>query len=230
MPTPGNWGAGPGDHHTMHCDRFREAASARMDGEGSPVPGDALDAHLDHCAACSTWVATAGTLTRRARLAPAPAVPDLTAAVLAALPDRLPGAAAAARARLVTTALRLVLLAVGVAQVGLATPSLLDGAGAMSAPVHMAHETGAWNLGLAVAFLACAAAPRLAAGALPFLATFTVVLAVTTVADLEAGHVHADRAVGHLLLLAGLAATATLAWRGRRRRTSGAAAGVRVLA
>ena len=214
----------------MHCERFREAASARMDGEGSPVPGAALDEHLAGCAACAGWVATAGAVTRRARLAPAPAVPDLTAAVLAALPARLPGAAAAARARLVATALRLGLLAVGVAQIGLATPSLLDGAGAMSAPVHMAHETGAWNLGLAVAFLACAAAPRLAPGALPFLVTFTVVLSVATVADLGAGHVHADRAVGHLLLVAGVLLTAVLAWVGRRARGARATAGVRVLA
>ena len=40
-------------------------------------------------------------VTRRARLAAAPPVPDLTAAVLAALPRELPGAAAAARSRLV---------------------------------------------------------------------------------------------------------------------------------
>ena len=214
----------------MHCEGFREAASARMDGEGSPVPAAALDEHLAGCAACAGWVSVAGAVTRRARLAPAPVVPDLTAAVLAALPAQLPGAAAAARARLVTTALQLGLLAVGVAQIGLATPSLLHGAGAMSAPVHMAHETGAWNLGLAVAFLACAAAPRLAPGALPFLVTFTVALTVATVADLGTGHVHADRAVGHLLLVAGVLLTAVLAWRGRRARGTRADAGVRVLA
>ncbi len=214
----------------MDCDRFREAASARMDGEGSPVAAAALDGHLGRCPGCTAWVAAAGAVTRRARLAAAPEVPDLTAAVLAALPDRLPGAAAAARSRLVATALRLGLLAVGVAQIGLATPSLLDGAGAMSAPVHMAHETGAWNLGLAVAFLACAAAPRLAPGALPFLVTFTVVLSALTVADLGAGHMHAGRAVAHLLLVAGLLLTALLAWRGRRARGAAAGAGVRVLA
>ena len=44
------------------------------------------------------------------------------------------------------TALRLALLAVGVAQAGLAWPALASGPAAMSAPVHMAHETGAWNL------------------------------------------------------------------------------------
>ncbi len=217
----------PGDDQPpVHCYSYREAASARMDGEGSPVPEAALDAHLARCPACAGWVQAADGLTRRARLAPAPAVPDLTAAVLGGLPDRLPGAAAAARSRLVTTALRLALLAIGVAQVGLATPSLLDGAGAMSAPLHMAHETGAWNLGLAVAFLACAAAPRLAPGALPFLATFTAVLTVLTLTDLAAGQVTADRATGHLLLLAGLLVTAGLAWLGRRRRSVRAGVGV----
>src|SRR3712207_7027496 len=50
--------------------------------------------------------------------------------------------------------------------------TLFRSSAAMSAPVHMAHETGAWNLGTAAAFLAVAAAPRLAAGALPFLGTF----------------------------------------------------------
>ncbi|TFV54510.1 hypothetical protein E4P41_18715, partial [Geodermatophilus sp. DF01-2] len=132
---------------------------------------------------------------------------------------------AAARARLATAGLRLALLAVGVAQAGFAWPSLVAGAGAMSAPVHMAHETGAWNLGVAVAFLAVAAAPRLAAGALPFLGTFTVLLAVLTVADLRAGHVHADRAVAHLLVLVGVALVAVVAWRGRRRRRAVPAVG-----
>ena len=63
-----------------------------------------------------------------------------------------------------------------------------------------------------------AAAPRLAAGALPFLGTFAALLAVLTVADLRAGHVHAERAVTHLLLLAGVALVGTVAWRGRRHR------------
>jgi predicted anti-sigma-YlaC factor YlaD len=151
-------------------------------------------------------------------LAAAPPVPDLTAAVLAALPQELPGVGAAARARLVGTGLRLALVAVGVAQAGPAWPALASGQAAMSAPVHMAHETGAWSLGVAAAFLAVAAAPRLAAGALPFLGTFTALLVPVTLADLGAGHVHADRAAVHLLLLAGLVLVATVAWRGRRRR------------
>jgi predicted anti-sigma-YlaC factor YlaD len=202
----------------MPCLPFREAISARLDGEPLGMPAAELDAHLTACAACSDWAADAALVTRRARLAPAPPVPDLTAAVLAALPRELPGVAAAARSRVVGAALRLALMAVGVAQAGLAWPALVSGAAAMSAPVHMAHETGAWNLGVAAAFVGVAAAPRLAAGTLPFLGTFTALLAPVTLADLRAGHVHADRAVVHLLLLVGLALVATLAWRGRRRR------------
>jgi predicted anti-sigma-YlaC factor YlaD len=159
-------------------------------------------------------------VTRRARLAAAPPVPDLTAAVLTALPRELPGVAAAARSRLVSSALRLALLAVGVAQAGVAWPALASGTAAMSAPVHMAHETGAWNLGVAAAFIAVAAAPRLAAGALPFLCTFAALLVPVTIADLRAGHVPADRALVHLLLLAGVALVVTVAWRGRRRRAT----------
>ncbi|WNV76690.1 zf-HC2 domain-containing protein [Geodermatophilus sp. DSM 44513] len=206
------------DHPLVQCTPYREAVSARLDGEPTGLAPTELDAHLRACAGCVAWARQAELVTRRARLAPAPAVPDLTAAVLTALPRALPGTAAAARARLTTAALRLGLLAVGVAQAAAAWPALVAGTGAMSAPVHVAHETGAWGLGTAAALLAVAAAPRLAAGALPFLGTLVVTLAVLTVADLRAGHVPADRAAAHLLLLAGAALVAALAWRGRRRR------------
>ncbi len=202
----------------MQCAPVREAASARLDGEPLGMPAADLDRHLVACPGCAAWAEAAGQVTRRARLAPAPAVPDLTAAVLAALPQSLPGAAAAARTRLVQSALRLALLTAGVAQAGLAWPALAGGSAAMSAPVHVAHETGAWNLAVAAAFVAVAALPRLAAGALPFLVTFTVLLTVTTVRDLQAGHVHADRAAAHLLLLAGAVLVAVVAWRQRPRR------------
>lgn len=212
----------------MSCLPYREALSARLDGEPLGMPVGALEEHLSGCPSCVAWSGAAEQATRRARLAPAPDVPDLTAAVLGALPRELPGARAAARARLVDTALRLLLLAVGAAQAALAWPVLVSGAGAMSAPVHMAHETGAWNLGVAAAFLAVALAPRLAAGALPFLGSFAALLLPVTLADLAAGHVHADRAVAHLLVLTGVAAVAGTAWRGRRRRHAGAVASRRV--
>jgi predicted anti-sigma-YlaC factor YlaD len=202
----------------MQCPLFRNAISARLDGESLGMSERALDDHLTGCAECSEWAEDAALVTRRARLAPALAVPDLTVAVLAALPRELPGVAAAARTRVVGTALRLALLAAAVAQAGLAWPTLSAGTGAMSAPVHMAHETGAWNLAVAAAFLAVAAAPRLAAGTLAFLGSFVVFLVPVTVADLADGRVQLDRALAHLFLLAGTALVASIAWRGRERR------------
>src|SRR3954469_8018401 len=102
----------------MSSSPFREAISARLDGEPLGLPAAELDGHLEGCPECRTWSADASRVTRRARLAPAPAVPDLTATVLAALPRELPGVAAAARSRVVDTALRLPPLARGGAQGG----------------------------------------------------------------------------------------------------------------
>jgi predicted anti-sigma-YlaC factor YlaD len=206
----------------MQCPAFREAVSARLDGEPAGMPELDLDRHLERCPACAAWAESAAVVTRRARLAPAPPMPDLTAAVLAALP-RAPGAAAAARAYLVGTALRMALLAVGVAQATVSFPVLGAGAGAMGAPAHLAHESGAWNLAVAAAFLAVAAAPRLAAGALPFLGTFAALLLSVTVPDLAEGRVDLERAGVHLLLLLGVALVAAIAWRGRRRPVAASA-------
>ena len=210
------------------CSTVREAVSARLDGEPLGMPAEAFDLHLAACPACTRWADDAAPVTRRMRLAAAPEVPDLTAAVLTALPRELPGTAAAARTRLADAAVRLALLAVAVAQAGMTWPALVSGAASMSAPVHVTHETGAWNLAVAAAFLAVAAVPRLAAGGLPFLATFAALLVPVTLADLAAGHVHADRALAHLLLLAGVVLVATVAWRGRRRRVPSAVRGVGV--
>ena len=52
----------------MRCDRFREAASARLDGEPIGMSSSALDHHLATCANCAAWAAEATRLTRLARL------------------------------------------------------------------------------------------------------------------------------------------------------------------
>jgi predicted anti-sigma-YlaC factor YlaD len=202
----------------MQCARVREAVSARLDGEPLGMPAGELDDHLAGCPACTGWAEAAALVTRRARIASSASIPDLTATILSALPRELPGARTAARAQLAGLALRVALVTVALAQAGLAWPALVSGAGAMSAPVHMAHESAAWNLAVAAAFLAVAAGPRLAAGALAFLGSFALLLVPLTVADLAAGHVHADRAAAHLLLLTGTAIVAAVAWRGAHLR------------
>jgi predicted anti-sigma-YlaC factor YlaD len=171
-----------------------------------------LDRHLAGCADCRRWREAAAEVTRRARLAPAPRVPDVTTAVLDALP-------APARRRWVGAGLRLALLAVGAGQLAVALPALTRGTAAVSAASpHLTHETAAWNLGLAACFVVVAARPRLAAGALPFLLPFTAVLVSVTVRDLGAGHVHVERAGAHLLLVAGAVLVGLLALRGRTAR------------
>jgi predicted anti-sigma-YlaC factor YlaD len=203
----------------VRCDTYREALSARLDGEPPGLPEHEVDGHLAGCPACRAWLESAAEVTRRARLVLAPPVPDVTAAVLA----RLPAAPARRRwTRWVDPALRVALLAVGVGQLVVGLPALAGGSAPMtdpmSAPVHLAHETGAWNVGLAMSFLVVAALPRLAAGALPFLLSFTAVLTWVTVGDLNAGHVHAGRAVAHVVLLLGALLVTVLAVRGRADR------------
>ncbi|HEV7726155.1 MAG TPA: zf-HC2 domain-containing protein [Modestobacter sp.] len=203
----------------MACDPFREALSARLDGESPGLPEAEVDAHVAGCPVCRDWLEAAAEVTRRARLVPATPLPDVTAAVL----DRLPARPAVRRRlRWADPVLRAALLVVGVGQLVVALPALVGDhapmTDPMSAPVHLAHETGAWNVGLAACFLVVAALPRLAAGALPFLLSFTAVLSWVTVGDLGAGHVHADRAVAHGFLLLGALLVTALALRSRTPR------------
>jgi predicted anti-sigma-YlaC factor YlaD len=179
------------------------------------VPQRWVDEHLDGCLACRGWAEAAAEVTRRARLVAAPPVPDVTAAVL----GRLPAARPRGRRHWLDAGLRLALLAVGAGQLAVSLLAFTGAGDGMAAPVHLAHETGAWNLGLAACFLGVAVLPRLAAGALPFLLSFTAVLSWVTLGDLRAGHVHADRAVAHLLLLGGAVLVSALALRHRAPRT-----------
>jgi predicted anti-sigma-YlaC factor YlaD len=195
------------------CAACRDAVSATLDGESPGVPLRWVDDHLAGCVACRSWSEAAAEVTRRARLVAAPPVPDVTAAVL----GRLPAGRSRRRWNGADAVLRLALLAVGAGQLAISLPAF--SAGAAAAPVHLAHETGAWNLGLAACFLVVAVLPRLAAGALPFLLSFTAVLAWVTLGDLGAGHVHAGRAVDHLLLVGGALLVSALALRNRAPRT-----------
>jgi predicted anti-sigma-YlaC factor YlaD len=179
------------------------------------VPLRWVDEHLDGCGACRSWSEAAAEVTRRARLVVAPPIPDVTAAVL----GRLPASRSRGRRNWADAVLRLALLAVGAGQLAVSLPAFSGSSSAMAAPVHLAHETGAWNLGLAACFLGVAVLPRLAAGALPFLLSFTAVLAWVTLGDLSAGHVHAGRAVAHLLLAGGALLVSALALRNRAPRT-----------
>jgi predicted anti-sigma-YlaC factor YlaD len=195
----------------MSCDRYREALSARLDGERAGLPAAELDAHLAGCPDCVAWQDAAARATRLVRLALAPAVPDLSAAVLAGVPVPEPAVRFRGVPRdLVGALLRagLVLVAIGQAAVG--WPALALGEETMGAPLHVAHESGAWNLALAVALLAVARRPRYASGLVPLLGAFVGVLAIFSVPDIVAGHVPFARLADHLLLVGGLVMVAAL--------------------
>jgi predicted anti-sigma-YlaC factor YlaD len=181
----------------MRCDRFRAAASARLDGEPIGMSVAVLDRHLASCLDCARWVDESTRITRQIRVG-AVEVPDLAEAITAGivLPTRR-----VLRRRLL---LRAALLVVGLVQLGVALPALTGDSIGMAMSAHGAHEGAAWNLAIAVAFLASALRPRRAAGLIPLLATFIVVLTALSVHDLAAGAVSLDRLATHLAAIVGL--------------------------
>jgi len=200
----------------MECSKVREALSAGLDGEATetstnPARDAELIAHVSSCAACRHFIEVARdvtTLTRRAR----PATTDLTAEVLEN------ARAQRHRADPWTTALRIGLVAVALAQLALAVPGLIYGADE-GAPVHIAHEVGAWDLALAVAFVFAAWRPLRAVGLLPFAAALSAGLIFTAVVDIAHGRAVALTETTHLLELIGAALLYLLmAPRARRSR------------
>ena len=181
----------------MRCDRFREAASARLDDEPVGTAEANLDHHAAICPDCARWLAEATRLTRQVRLS-AVGVPDLSAAILAdvVLPTRR-----VLRRRLW---LRAVLGLVAVVQLAIGIPSLAGIGVGMAMSTHIAHESAAWDIAVGVAFLAAAFAPRRAAGLVPLLGTFVVVLAVLSAHDLIDGEVTTARELTHLATVLGL--------------------------
>lgn len=173
------------------CQPYRDALSALADGEVAPVGRRALADHLAGCATCTAFAAAAEDLDRRVRLAPAEPVPDLVAPVLAAVETPQ-----VARARARFAQLRVLLAAVGVAQLALALP-------VVAAAGHTSREAGIFQLALGVGFLVVARRPHHAGGLLPVAA---VVAALATVAALEgvvAGTTSALQETAHLLELLG---------------------------
>ncbi|BCB77378.1 hypothetical protein Pflav_037880 [Phytohabitans flavus] len=98
----------------MGCDEFREALSARLDGEDDPAERAVTDAHLAGCAACRQWFDAAAQVTRMVRTSVVTHEVKVSDAVLAAAPGRR-------RARLLG-AVRVALGALGVVQFLLGRP------------------------------------------------------------------------------------------------------------
>ncbi|MEJ3654925.1 zf-HC2 domain-containing protein [Actinomycetes bacterium KLBMP 9759] len=191
----------------MRCSECREALSARIDGEDGPGESADVDVHLGECAECAAFAERAAYVTRLTRTRVAEPAPDLTAAVLAAAGSGI------RRRRVGADAVRLALGAVAVGQFALAVSGVVAAGGhhgqtgaavAGAGVVHFAHESSAWNLALAVAFLWVATGPVRVAGLLPVLTAFVAALGALSVVDVFGGHVEPARLVTHGLVVAGL--------------------------
>jgi predicted anti-sigma-YlaC factor YlaD len=197
----------------MRCTRFREAVSARIDGEDPGLPTRTIDAHLAECPDCRSWADAA--VSPALRSVASPDDPNaIDPALLVGLVWSNAAAAPARHGLLSTLEWRVVLAVIGLVQVALAWPGgvLDDG----HASIHLAHELTAWDMGLAAGFLVVAWRPARAWGMLPLVGVLVAAMVVTSGFDLVWGHALLGRETVHALALAGLGCVWALARRAPR--------------
>jgi predicted anti-sigma-YlaC factor YlaD len=140
-------------------------------------------------------------------------VPDLTAAILAALPPaqapqrRFPLKAALYVALAVVGAVQLIL---GLAQVGGGAVGVHVHTGLDATPGHLWHESAAWNVAVGAGYLFIALRRNRPTGLIPMLTAFVAMLLLLSVNDLTAGRVDATRLVSHGFVLLGYLIVVTL--------------------
>ena len=188
----------------MECDRFREAVSARIDGEDPGLPAAEIEAHLAGCDACRGWQQRAYTLTRRARLGGSFLDHDLTDQVLAAVPSAPAG-------RHWRLGRRAGLIALALAQLAVTVPLLIMGHD-HDAGAHAAHELGSFDLALAIAFAVGAIRPALSAGLAWPCGIAAAGLTGTAIIDVIGGQTFGADEAQHLIAVAG---AALLFWQAR---------------
>jgi predicted anti-sigma-YlaC factor YlaD len=210
---PGNRVGAPHDCLHMRCTRFREAISARLDGEDPGMPTEQIDAHLAECADCRSWAGAVASPALRTTAGPGDPV-ALDPALIARLVPATAADEPTHRGLISTIEWRMMLAIIGLAQVVLAWPGafLDDG----HASIHLAHELTAWDMGLAVGFLFVAWRPARAWGMLPLVAVLVTAMVVTSGVDLGSGHALLGREAVHALALAGLGCLWSLARRAPR--------------
>jgi predicted anti-sigma-YlaC factor YlaD len=151
----------------------RASVSALLDGEPPEVSTADLDAHLDGCAACRSWKATAHELTRRTRLAPASARAQPSQEAM----DRIMTAMPRPLSRRLD-GLRAALGVVALAEVLVALPLLLFAARDVQ------RDTGAVDMALVVAFALVAWKPSRAAAIAPVVGTAALLLVLAALIDI----------------------------------------------
>jgi predicted anti-sigma-YlaC factor YlaD len=188
----------------MGCERWREKLSAQLDGEDDPADRTAVDEHLAGCADCRRWLDRAATVNRLTRTGPAMAVPDLTAAIMAAVPaPRTFARLNQAWLYVALAAVGAVQLILGLAQVGGGAASAHVHVGVDATPGHLWHESAAWNVAVGAGYLFLALRRNRPTGLVPMLTAFVGMLLLLSVNDLTAGRVDGTRLVSHGFVILG---------------------------
>jgi predicted anti-sigma-YlaC factor YlaD len=186
------------------CEAAREAMSAHLDGEPTPVAQPWLTGHLVGCEPCRAWFESATEIQRRTRLTLVPLIPDLTPRILAAA--AIHGTSAERRPETRNTRLeatwRALLVVVASVQLWFSLPILLF-AQDHDVTTHPAHELGSFNTALACGFLVVAWRPRAARGMRPLVGAVAALLVVTAVIDIASRHTTSSDEAPHLLVAVG---------------------------
>lgn len=199
------------------CAAARAALSAEVDGETEPAMTEAIAEHLADCQYCAVWQESVHRLTRRVRLTSARALPDRTPQLLAAV---LADQSARRPARRAYRFTRWGLAVAAAAQLVIIIPALILGDAGAGVPVQASHELGAFNLALAVGFLAAALRPARARGTLPLVGAATGLLVVLAIIGSVLGQTTLLAETPHLIAVAGWALLAVPA-RGTPAEPSG---------
>ncbi|WP_433209819.1 zf-HC2 domain-containing protein [Dactylosporangium sp. CS-047395] len=186
----------------MECERYREALSARLDGEDEAIAPALVDAHLAVCPACRQWEREASAVTRLVRLQPVPGTPPAVESLLAGF--KPPKRKLVDKRRLVL-ALRVLLGLFGLAQffLGITQAAAAASANHVHGSGHVFHESAAWNVAIGAGFAWIATRRATPAGALPMLTAFVALLALLSTSDLLNGTVETTRLISHGFVLAG---------------------------
>jgi predicted anti-sigma-YlaC factor YlaD len=164
----------------VECDRWREAISARLDGEDPGIDPALVEAHVARCPGCRAFATAAAEAHRAQRIGVAPDVPDLSRRVrkAVALADR------ASRWSIV----RGLLVVVAAQIIGFSLPALIFGDEQETA-THAARHLGAFTAAYGVGLLVVAIRPARARTMLPVAVVLAGALLITAVVDMANGHV-----------------------------------------